>query len=164
MKARDVTKSLATMSPEELRDLQGRLTFLLGGKTALDVPEDVPDRDLALVFDTSKAVLRQFGCLRVPPMSVLAKTGKLGPLKKGAPAVLDYAETFLKPKGRNERAKAVHFLLEIAARRLRERNLPVTPKTLFESLPNIHASVDRCFPGYQASGLLAMVFRRQRTG
>lgn len=165
LNAAELIKSLPKLSPKELLALQAAAGMLLQGEpTAPADPggTEVPQTDLELVYDQVKAVLRESGVLRCPPIPVLSQTGQLGDLKRGTPVLLDYARQFLRPKDRTEMMRGVNFLVEQVVSRLRQQGVPVGLKTVLQGLRRVNDAVDSQFPGYQSSGLLPMAVGRPK--
>lgn len=155
----DVTRLLPGMTPDQLRQVIARSTVLLGGA---DHPPNL-DTDLALVHSVVSSVLASRGT-RCPPLGVIVRQSYFPELRMGAQVLCEYVDKYVLPSTRGERAKALRVFIEMIVRGLPPRGIPVTVRTVCQSLTSVGAYVEQQFPGYLESGLLPVVVRRAPAG
>lgn len=158
MSANELFDRLGDLSPEDLRQVQARVEFLLpaGGRVPAAKGRPAPDH-AALVHKEMVTALRRLGVRTVPPSGVILRSPYAKDFRDGVAAVIGYATEYLQPRNRPELVLAVRVLLGVVTRRMQERRVPITLVSLCRALKAVEAAVEYEFPGYRASGLLQAV-------
>lgn len=157
-------EKLHTLTPAELRELQGRAAVLLGqaGTSEAAVEGEPSLADLELVHAKIVEALTAFGETRKPPFAMLRNARHYASFLQGVPIVTAYVAEALRPKNRAERAKAIGLVIRVIARRIaRGGRVPVCHRTISEDLSRCSDILQTAFPGYMASGLLPVLLQRQ---
>lgn len=165
-----VLASLPGLDKNELEQVAARLGEMLGRSIATDAvapaqdPEEQSSR--GRVWSWVCESLRSAGYRkRLPPYPIMIKSGKnwSRPLAAVVDAVSD-VESALNVGATDastsvsKRLAEAYTLLELLARQeLRMRSLPLTPKTLLETMGDGRLLIERAFPGYPPSAVARFV-------
>lgn len=162
MAATEVMESLATMSPDDLKQVVGRATHLLGGSTQAPTSDRAlarMDDDMRLLWAEMASVLKRVG--DVPPLSVILRGRKGQILREASAAVFTLLVDGFNVTHPAERVKAVRLIVGLTAQDLNRRGA-LTPFRLAQRLRTAERTVDRHFPGYRASKLLGLIVKQVR--
>jgi hypothetical protein len=151
----DVLQTLAQLSPDELRNVQARVGFLLGA----DSPAALEPSDEDQVHEAIAVVLRKCGVLNTPPLGVIRRQRHYKQFVEGAGELLRFTEEQVRPGSRMERVKALRILVRMIANWLRDAGRPLSHMTISRSLKRVADISDQRFPGYVASGLMPVILR-----
>lgn len=156
-----VMDELATMDPDQLRQLVTRASYLLDPTGTAPAVASAPSKrrvrnpDEGLLWTECERVLSKAG--KVPPLSVVRRMPQgAAALREAVQAVFETVQHDFKTEHRAERIKVVRLLVGLTAQDLAERG-KLVPLRLLQRLRYCERTVDRHFPGYRASGLLHIV-------
>jgi hypothetical protein len=160
MSATAVMEALSKLSPEDLREIQNRASFLLDPTSAPASPRQPKplDKDIQQAYAVMKEVLEKCG-ESVPPVRVLLRDRRVGPALRSAAEVLGALLRDFKATHPAERFKVLRLVVGLSAQDLNARNV-LTTLRLAQRLRYADRTVDRHFPGYRASGLLPMILSK----
>jgi len=143
--------TLTGLSRDDLRELKGRVEYLLKGDKNVD---DCGAQIHRVITDelTARGI---YGM----PFGVLKKQAYYAAHKEGSASVEEFSKRYMKPPSRVEALKVYRVLVKMLSRRLIAEGTPLSPKTMSQGLKRIPAIVDCQFPGYRESGLLPAIYR-----
>ncbi len=126
--------------------------------TQLDAASgDASSNEDPLLFPAMVEIIRKFGIMSPPPLTVIQKKYGKALIDGAFTAVNSYVDQYLKPKSRVHRKKAYHIIVNACCVNLRSMNIPVTLKTVLQRMGNVHEVMETAFPGYLNSNLMHVV-------
>lgn len=153
----NIIDRLADLSPEQLREINARSSFLLNPSGSEDGEKEDKDHDLEMVGKEFAGILSANGDKRAIPIPILLKTRAGKPFRKGSKLLLSFIREEFDTKQKVEVIKVVRTLLRLMAKDLQSMGRPISPMTLARQMEMVGQVVDRHFPGYRANGMLPII-------
>lgn len=152
----EILVSLPRLSKQDLEQLRGRISFLLGS-SAPSADTALGDPDCELVLDAILAIIRSAGGGSVPVV-MLKRSSQYREFKKKVPVVLD---AFRRQKDMSavKLRALVRVSMQLLQQDLQQIGIAVTARTLMSHVHRLPAVLDKNFPGYLHAGLISVVVR-----
>jgi hypothetical protein len=145
-----VLEKLPSLSPSERDEVLARI-MLLG------VKQDVTKRDS--VYQVYLAVAELVG-RGFPPVSQARRSYRF---ERGCRRLQEYIDGTCGNVGR-KRPQIIRLLVDCVLADMKQIGLKVGPQILGDRMMDISGVVDRCYPGYVASGILVKALLHERLG
>jgi len=148
MKLTDILSQLPKLSQEELATVRAAVEHLLAGSS------DAEDPTRPLYDVVSGAVGR--GYLSFQEFSKMAayKTWR-----RDAPAVVQFIETAFPQSHKVTKLAIMNYLVSALIDDLKERNVPITLRTITNNISRLPQILDDCFPDYLKGGAAHLIVK-----
>jgi hypothetical protein len=153
----DILSGLASMTPEQRSEIAARCA-MLDGHEIQAAPKAEPLEGNARTVGVEYVRALKNVLFDVPPLAVFMSTGKLGPkLRRQCVRMTAYVERRFLAKRSASFLAVSRMLFRLMLDDLREKRIPIGPKTLVQQMERIEAVVETAFPGYADADALRAV-------
>lgn len=154
-----VIESIPSFTSKELKELQSMTSFFLSGNTDTDNPTRPNENEKEILH----ALAQSLGSEGIQLNMSYQLISRVSGWKKKVREVNDFvgyfenrSRVYLKDI---ERKVLMKLTFNFLIKDMKDRNIPITPKSLISNLGRLSDLFDKAFPGYMKSGLAYLVIR-----